>query len=30
MQDLWYVGLTVFFFVLSWGFLKLCDNLMEV
>jgi hypothetical protein len=30
MEDLLYVGLTVLFFVLSWGFLKLCDSLMEV
>lgn len=30
MQDLLYVGVTVGFFVLSWGFLKLCQNLMEV
>jgi hypothetical protein len=29
MQDLLYVGLVVVFFGLSWGFLKLCQNLMS-
>jgi len=29
MQDLLYVGLTVLFFGLSWGLIKLCQNLMD-
>ena len=30
MQDLLYVGLVLLFFILSWGLIKLCQNLMEV
>jgi hypothetical protein len=29
MIDLLYVGLTIAFLILSWGFLALCDWLME-
>jgi hypothetical protein len=29
MNDLWYTGLVVFFFLLSWGLVVLCQHLME-
>ncbi len=29
MQDLMYVTLVLFFFLLSWGLVRLCHNLME-
>jgi len=29
MIDLVYVGLTVLFVLLSWGFIVFCDRLME-
>jgi hypothetical protein len=29
MADLFYVIVTLIFFLLSLGFLKICDNLME-
>jgi hypothetical protein len=29
MNDLIYVGLTILFFALSYGFIMLCDRLME-
>jgi hypothetical protein len=29
MDDLLYLGLTLLFFVLSLGFIALCDRLME-
>ncbi|CAN5598042.1 hypothetical protein BH10CHL1_BH10CHL1_29830 [soil metagenome] len=30
MQDLLYIGLAIIFFAVTWGFLKLCQSLMEV
>lgn len=30
MQDLLYIGLAIIFFGVTWGFLKLCQSLMEV
>ena len=29
MADLIYVGLTLIFLALSWGFIVVCDKLME-
>jgi len=29
MTDLLYVGLTIAFLLLSWGFIAFCDRLME-
>jgi hypothetical protein len=29
MKDLLYVGLTLLFLLLSWGFILFCDRLME-
>lgn len=29
MNDLIYIGLTVLFFVLSYGFIVVCERLME-
>jgi hypothetical protein len=29
MNDLLYVGLTLVFLLLSWGFIIFCDRLME-
>jgi len=29
MNDLLYLGLTVFFLVLTYGFIVVCDRLME-
>jgi hypothetical protein len=29
MNDLIYVGLTIIFLLLSWGFIVFCDRLME-
>ena len=29
MTDLLYVGLTIIFVLLSWGFIVFCDRLME-
>lgn len=29
MQDLLYILLVLVFFLLSWGFVQLCQNLME-
>jgi hypothetical protein len=29
MNDLIYVGLTIIFLLLSWGFIIFCDRLME-
>jgi len=29
MADLLYIALTLFFLVLSWGFIMLCERLME-
>lgn len=29
MQDLFYVGLTILFLALSYGFIVLCERLME-
>ena len=29
MKDLLYVGLTLLFLLLSWGFIVFCDRLME-
>jgi hypothetical protein len=29
MTDLIYVGLTIIFLLLSWGFIVFCDRLME-
>jgi hypothetical protein len=29
MGDLVYVGLTILFVILSWGFIAFCDRLME-
>jgi len=29
MKDLLYVGLTLVFLLLSWGFIVFCDRLME-
>jgi hypothetical protein len=29
MTDLLYVGLTIAFLLLSWGFIAFCDQLME-
>ncbi len=29
MSDLLYVGLTILFLALSYGFIKLCERLME-
>lgn len=29
MNDLLYVGLTVLFFALTFGFIKVCERLME-
>ncbi len=29
MADLIYIGLTVLFLALSWGFIVVCDRLME-
>ena len=30
MTDLLYVGLTILFVLLSWGFIVFCERLMEV
>jgi len=29
MADLIYVGLTILFFALTYGFIKICEKLME-
>jgi hypothetical protein len=29
MRDLLYVGLTLLFLALSWGFIVICERLME-
>ncbi len=29
MTDLFYIGLTIAFLLLSWGFIVFCDRLME-
>ena len=29
MADLLYIGLTLLFLALTWGFIVLCENLME-
>jgi hypothetical protein len=29
MTDLIYIGLTIIFLLLSWGFIVFCDRLME-
>lgn len=29
MNDLLYLGLTVLFFVLTYGFIRVCESLME-
>jgi hypothetical protein len=29
MTDLLYVGLTILFVLLSWGFIEFCERLME-
>jgi hypothetical protein len=29
MQDLFYITLVLFFFALSWGLVRLCQNLRE-
>jgi hypothetical protein len=29
MADLLYIGLTLVFLALTWGFIVLCENLME-
>ena len=29
MNDLLYVGLTIAFLLLSWGFIAFCDRMME-
>ncbi len=29
MADLLYIGLTIIFVLLSWGFIVFCDRLME-
>jgi hypothetical protein len=29
MNDLLYIGLTVLFVLLSWGFIVICERLME-
>jgi hypothetical protein len=29
MADLLYIGLTLIFLALTWGFIVLCENLME-
>ncbi len=29
MQDLFYVGLTLLFLAMSWGFIVVCERLME-
>jgi len=29
MNDLLYLGLTIFFFVLTYGFILVCERLME-
>jgi len=29
MNDLLYIGLTILFLLLSWGFIVICDRLME-
>ena len=29
MNDLLYVGLTILFFALTFGFIKVCERLME-
>ena len=29
MTDLLYVGLTFFFLAATWGFIRLCERLME-
>jgi hypothetical protein len=27
-MDLFYVGITIIFFILTWGLLKLCESLL--
>lgn len=29
MNDLLYIGLTIVFLLLSWGFIVICERLME-
>jgi hypothetical protein len=29
MNDLLYIGLTIIFLLLSWGFIVICERLME-
>ena len=29
MTDILFIGLTIAFFLLSWGFIVFCDRLME-
>jgi hypothetical protein len=29
MTDLLYIGLTIFFLALTWGFIVVCERLME-
>lgn len=29
MNDLFYIGLTLLFILLTYGFIRLCENLME-
>lgn len=29
MDDLLYIGLTIVFLLLSWGFIVICERLME-
>jgi hypothetical protein len=30
MKDLLYIGLTLLFLLLSWGFIVVCERMMEV